>query len=96
MSDILKHLIQERAAYWAAQGYRGPAVYRQLAVDPELPENFDSSEAAMVLNLQPSALRERRRLKKPPSYLRVSQNHLIYPKRELFHLLADSFVLPAA
>ncbi len=88
--------VSERLAHWTANGFEGRQLYEQMAVDPELPEDFSSRETADILGVGPEALRERRRLRKSPSYIRISATVVRYPRNVIFMFLADRFVTATA
>jgi hypothetical protein len=85
-------LIAERSAHWTAQGYFGPRLYEQLASDPELPDNLDGKVIAAFENKQPAALAQQRKQGRGPSFLRLGQNVVAYPRASYFHYLRDRFV----
>jgi hypothetical protein len=85
-------LIADRSAHWTSQGYVGAGLYEQLASDPELPENLDGKVIAEFENRQPSALAQQRKHGRGPSFLRLAQNFVIYPRASYFLYLRDRFV----
>jgi hypothetical protein len=85
-------LFGERSAHWTSQGYFGAALYERLASDSELPENFSSNAVAMILNVQADAMAQRRKRGLPPSFLRLAQNYVTYPRHAFCFFLRDRFV----
>jgi hypothetical protein len=85
-------LFGERSAYWTSKGYFGAALYEQLASDSELPENFGSKAVAAILDVQPAAMAQRRKRGLPPSFLRLAQNYVTYPRHAFCLYLRDRFV----
>jgi hypothetical protein len=85
-------LIAERSAHWTSQGYVGPRLYERLASDSELPENLDGKVIAEFENKQPAALAQQRKHGRGPSFLRLAQNFVIYPRHSYFLYLRDRFV----
>ena len=91
-SASIIRLFAERSAYWTSQGYHGAAVYDALGNDPTLPENFEPEVAAAIVNLLPSGLKDRRKRGDPPSFIRVGQNAVIYPRHAYCQWLKARFV----
>ena len=91
IQELLK-LFNQRAAYWAGEGYIGAQVYEQLATDTELPENFETPVIAAILRVKPSAIAQRRKRGDPPSFIRAAQNWVIYPRHAFCLFLRDRFV----
>jgi len=85
-------LFGERSAYWTSQGYFGEALYERLASDSELPENFSSKVVAAILDVQPEAIAQRRKRGHGPSFIRLAQNYVTYPRHALCLYLRDRFV----
>lgn len=85
-------LFKQRSAYWTSQAYFGAALYRKLAEDSHLPENFSPKVAAAILGVKPEAMAQRRKRGAPPSFFRWSQNSVDYPRGAFCLFLADRFV----
>ena len=49
-------LFKQRSAYWTSQAYFGADLYRKLAEDSHLPENFSPKVAAAILGVKPEAM----------------------------------------
>lgn len=88
----LVQLFSERAAAWADEGYSGAQIYEQLAVDTKLPENFSPRVVAAILDVQPDAMAQRRKRGDPPSFIRLAQNYVTYPRHAFCLFLRDRFV----
>jgi hypothetical protein len=89
----LSRLFEARKRAILAEGYRGAEVYRRLAVDPELPTEVGTEDAAAILGVQPETLKTRRRKRMPPTYTRrFGDKSLTYDLAVLCDLLAAGTV----
>ncbi|MCG6115229.1 MAG: hypothetical protein MEQ84_08520 [Mesorhizobium sp.] len=85
-----------RLAYWTSQGLNGAALYERLATDDELPAVFDPNEVAAIWGIKPLSLKRARMRGTGPSYMRVTERKIRYPRAELCRYLASRFVRMAA
>ena len=90
--DRIVQLFAESSAQFTAEGFFGADLYEQLANDPALPENFEPPVCAAILNVLPSAMAQRRKRGDPPSFLRLAQNSVVYPRHAFCMWLRDRFV----
>jgi hypothetical protein len=84
-------LFSQRQAYWTAQGYKGRAVYDQLATDAELPPQFTQSDITEISGLSSFALKQRRARGMAPAFLRLSSQFVRYPREALCSWLAEMY-----
>jgi hypothetical protein len=85
-------LFRERSAYWTAAGFHGAALYRQLAADPELPENLHPLVIATLEGVKLDAVAQRRKRGGGPSFIRTTSNQIIYLTAAYCQFLAVRFV----
>jgi hypothetical protein len=85
-------LFASESARLTAEGFLGAELYEQLAVDTALPENFEPPVVAAILNVLPSAMAQRRKRGAPPSFLRLAQNSVAYPRNAFCMWLRDRYV----
>ena len=89
----VSRLFEERKRAILAHGYRGAVVYQMLAIDPELPADVNTEDAAAILGVQPETLKTRRRKRMPPTYTRRFGDKIItYDLAVLCDLLAAGTV----
>jgi hypothetical protein len=91
VADVVA-LFAERSAYWTSEGFVGAALYERLASDGELPEHFSTRAVAAILDVQPEAMAQRRKRGDPPSFIRIAQNFVTYPRHAFCLFLRERFV----
>lgn len=89
MNDNAKKFL-DRQAYWVGEGLTGRAVYDRLAVDTEVPVNFDERAAAEITGLSPHTMRQRRHRGAEPSFTKFSARCVRYPREALCTWLAET------
>ncbi len=91
MTDI-RTLFSERQAHWTSQGFKGREVYDQLAADTYLPAQFQPADVAAICGLTTHAFTQRRFKGMKPDFIRISSNHVRYPRESICSWMAEMFI----
>lgn len=84
-------LFDQRIGIHTARGLTGAAVYEALALDDQLPANFQPDDVADILYVERASLKRRRQHGEPPDFIRIGSRHLLYPRAGLCRMLAEGY-----
>ena len=84
-------LFAQRQAYWIGEKKTGSSLYEALASDDTLPDYFTQKELAAIVGLSTHAIKMRRVRGKEPSFMRISDRCVRYPRQAVCDWLKNLY-----